>query len=152
MSYPKLRFDANRNSESIQGVSIMPIAKMVKLTVTGDENVDFMLAPENCWVDRVIAWTVTALSQGTVELGTDGNPDALIDSADYDETTGDTVATNRGSSNADSPNGLFLAAGDQLRITVSGTDDGNEAAEFRFLIIYYPFNIMTEYHYTLEAG
>lgn len=104
-----------------EGVSFVAKTILVELQITQAGNFDFLQLPAGTYVDRVIGRIMTPLDgAGTVELGTVANADEFIDTVDWDETLQDATATNRGSANANSPNGIFFAAATTLRITVGG--------------------------------
>ncbi len=106
---------------NMDGVTYQPHYVLIDVKVTGAANLDFFLAGKKVFIERADLFVIDALDgSGTVEVGVDGNADALIDTADYAEGTAGAHATNVGSANADNPGGLYLPDGDQLRVTVGG--------------------------------
>ena len=126
---PTLRYQAanwlNDSEEKpphdMDGVSYEPQYVLCDVEITGAANLDFFLAGKRVFIERVDLFVIEALDDGTVEVGVSDNADALIDTADYTETTAGQHATNVGSSNADNPKGLYLKDGGQVRITVAGS-------------------------------
>jgi hypothetical protein len=138
---PELRFDLV-GPNSLAGVSFVPKVITVTLDLsTGAGNYDFWTAPAGTLITRVDAVAEDAADgSATMELGTDGNADALIDTLDsFDPTSADAWATNHGSANADNPDGLFLPAGDVLRATIGGTPT---TGTVRLVIQYFELDAM----------
>lgn len=122
VSQPEVRFSkAGPNGQ--QGISyVEKVLAFKKESISGTSNNDFWVAPAGVFITQAFLRVDTGVDgSGTVELGTDSNADALIDTADYTEATAGNYATNIGSSNADNPEGLYLDAGDTIRLTVGGT-------------------------------
>jgi hypothetical protein len=119
---PTLRFDL-AGPYGFQGVSFEPkVVTFQKDAISGTSNNDFWAAPAGTFIAQAVIFADAALDgSGTVELGTDGNPDALIDQTDFDASTTDNWATNIGSTTAAGANGLYLPDGDIIRLAVGGT-------------------------------
>lgn len=119
---PELRF-SKAGPWSREGVALVPKTLSFKKTaISGTSNNDFWVAPAGVFIQQAFVRADVALDgSGTVELGTDGNPDALIDTTDFDPTTIGNSATNIGSATAVGANGLYLEAGDTIRLAVGGS-------------------------------
>jgi hypothetical protein len=119
---PEIRFDL-AGPMGLEGVSFVPkVVTFQKEDISGTSEDDFWAAPAGVFVTQAFVRADVALDgSGTVELGTDGNADALIDATDFDPTTINNSATNLGSATAAGAIGLYLAAGDLIRLTVGGT-------------------------------
>ena len=119
---PEIRF-SKYGPNSIEGIAYVPKVMFLKKTgISGTSNDDFFVAPAGVFVQQAMLRIDTELDgSGTVELGVDGNPDALIDQTDLDASTAGNWATNIGSTTATGANGLYLHAGDTLRLAVGGT-------------------------------
>jgi hypothetical protein len=123
-----------------EGVSFLPKIATVKLAVAAAGNYDFMTMPAGTFVAEVIAHVAVALDgTPTVNVGTDANSDAFIDTLDFDATTVNTTLSSAASTNANSPNGLYLAAADTLRIAVGGTPT---TGEVHLLVKWYEMDSM----------
>jgi len=150
MANPTIRFAPTRDSESIQGQSYAWKTLSGLITVTGPGTSSFFLAPAGALIRLVVARIETALdSSGTCEIGVDDNADALIDTADWTETTLNQFATNRGSANADFPNLMYLVAGDQLIITIGGTPT---VGSVHFLIEYMELDDIEDHHWEVTPA
>jgi len=119
---PEIRFNL-AGPMGMQGVSFAPkVAFFRKDGISGTSNDDFFVAPAGAFIAQaVIRCDLDLDGSGTVELGTDGNPDALIDTTDFDASTAGNWATNIGSASAAAANGLYLPSGDTIRLAVGGT-------------------------------
>ena len=146
---PNIRFDL-AGPYGFQGISW--IRKVINGTVviTGAGNVDFWVAPVDVFILNALMAVETVLDgAGTLELGVDGNSDALIDAVDWDPTGAGAFITMRGSATADSEAGLYLPSGDTLRLTAAATPTQGEV---RFVIEYYELADMFAQgeHFTLS--
>lgn len=93
-----------------------------KENISGTSNDDFWQAPAGTVITQAVIRCETALDgTPTVTLGTDGDPDALINSTDFDATSAGNWATNLGSGTAAGANGLYLDAGDAIRLAIGGS-------------------------------
>lgn len=119
---PEVRF-SKAGPWSKEGVSLVPkVLSFKKTAISGTSNNDFWVAPAGVLITRADVRIDVALDgSGTVELGTDGNPDALIDTTGLDTSTIGNWATNIGSASAAAANGLYLEAGDTIRLAIGGT-------------------------------
>ena len=108
---------------SDDGVSFVPkILAFKKDAISGTSDNDFWTAPTGVFIQIACIRAVVGLDGApTVQLGTDGNPDALIDATDFDSTVAGASASNLGSATAVGAVGLYLNAGDVLRLEVAGT-------------------------------
>lgn len=131
MGAPKVRVAALRDPDDMRGLAYVPELLVYELTAPTDKGA-YVLAEfsEAVLVKRADLWVETAFggTSPTLEIGTDTNNDALIDTADYNEEAADAYATNVGSSNADNPAGLMLADGDSLHATFGGSPNGTGKA------------------------
>jgi hypothetical protein len=84
---------------------------------SGSGYVDFWYAPPGTWITEVLAQIDVALDAGTVEIGQDGSQASLIGNAEWTATTINQYASSKQTT---APDGLFLPAGDILRVTVGG--------------------------------
>jgi hypothetical protein len=85
-----------------------------------------------------------------VTLGTDGTADALIDATDFDPLTLNASASNIGSATSVGAVGLYLAAGDNIRLTVTGAPTVGAVSG---CIIYFEMEAMIDrgVHFTLAT-
>jgi len=101
----------------------MPVAKTVwyEFTTSGSGYTDFMYVPAGTYIEEAVLIITEALDTGALlDLGTDGNDDALIDNGDITE---DAVGVADSSTTA--PMGMYFEAEDYLRLTVTNdTDQG----------------------------
>ena len=126
MVAPKIRIAALHRQDDMRGVAYVPELYVVKIdaplatgaVILAEYTTAILVKSCDLWVQTALG------SSDTCEIGVDDNFDALIDTADYDEETLNSWATNVGSSNADFPNGMILPAGDQLVAKFDGTPDG----------------------------
>jgi hypothetical protein len=105
------------------GKSFVPkVVTFKKDAISGTSNNDFFVAPAGTFIAQAVIFCDTLLDgSGTVTLGTDANPDALIDTTTFDASSAGNWATNIGSASASAANGLYLPSGDTLRLAVGGT-------------------------------
>lgn len=146
---PSIRFDL-AGPYGFQGVSWVRKSINGTLLVTQAGNIDFWAAPVDVFiVDAFLAVETVLDGTGTLTLGTDGNADALVDDLDWDPTGAGAFISMRGSATADNEDGLYLPAGDNLRLTAGGTPTQGEV---RFVIEYYELADMFNQgeHFTLS--
>ena len=119
---PEIRFH-KVGPNSLAGISYVPkTIAFKKHSIAGTSADDFWVAPAGVFVTQACMRVETALDgSGTVALGLDGDPDALITTTDFDASTTGAAASNIGSTLAVGAVGLYLNAGDTLRLTVGGT-------------------------------
>ncbi len=119
---PEIRF-SKAGPFSKEGVC--PVEKMLtfkKTAISGTSNDDFFVAPAGVFVTQAFIRADVALDgTAVVTLGTDGNADALIDATDFSATTINNSASNMNSTTAVGAIGLYLAAGDTLRLAITGS-------------------------------
>lgn len=137
---PEVRFDL-AGPMGMQGVSFVPkVVTFRKDAISGTSNNDFWVAPAGVFISQAFIRADTELDgSGTVELGTDGNPDALIDTTTFDPSTAGNSATNIGSATAAAANGLYLHASDTIRLAIGGTPTQGEVSGF---LVYYELTNM----------
>lgn len=136
---PSIRFDL-AGPYGFQGISFEPKVitfQLDEISATSDN--DFWAAPAGTLIAQAFIRAEAAVTGGTVTLGTDGDPDALINTTDFDATGTDNWATNIGSGTAAAANGLYLPAGDNIRLAVGGTPT---AGAVQGVIIYYELDAM----------
>ena len=104
-----------------EGVSYQPKVMWFKFTTAGSGYNDFLYVPPGTYVEEAVLIITEALDTGALlDLGTDGNDDALIDNGDITE---DAVGVADSSTTA--LMGMYFEAGDYLRLTVTNdTDQG----------------------------
>ena len=104
-----------------EGVSFMPKVLWFEFTTAGSGYNDFLYVPPGTYIEEAVLVITDALDTGALlDLGTDGNDDALIDNADVTE---DAVGVADSSTTALA--GLYFSAEDMLRLTVTNdTDQG----------------------------
>lgn len=139
---PMIRFDAG-GPFAFSGVSFTPkVITFSKTGIAGTENDDFMNVPAETFIAQAFIRVDTAVNNdGVVTLGTDGNPDALIDATDFVAATEGNSATNIGSTTAAGATGLYLHAGDVLRLATTGTATAGAVSGF---IVYYELASMND--------
>jgi hypothetical protein len=128
---PKVRHN-QKGPFSDDGLCYVPkVLTFKKDAISGTSNNDFWVAPTGVFIQIAGMRVVTALD-GTpvVTLGTDGNPDALIDATDFDATTIGNSASNIGSATAVGAIGLYLNAGDTIRLAITGSPTVGEVQGF----------------------
>lgn len=140
---PTIRFDL-AGPFGFEGVSFVPkVVTFEKTGISGTSNDDFWAAPAGTFIAQAFIKCDTDLDgSGTVTLGTDGNPDALIDTTGFDASSAGNWGTNIGSSTASDANGLFLAAADNIRLAVGGTP--TQGAVSGFIVYYEVAPMLTE--------
>jgi hypothetical protein len=139
---PEVRFDL-AGPMGMEGVSFIPkVVTFEKTGISGAGNDDFWAAPAGCFISQAYIRADVALdSGGTVELGTDGDADALIDTTDFTATGLGNSASNLGSATAAGAIGLYLEAGDLIRLTVGGTPTVGAVSG---CIVYYELDAMID--------
>jgi len=132
---PSVRFD-KRGPYSFEGISFVPkVITFKKDAISGTSNNDFWVAPAGTFITKACIRIETALDgSGVVTLGTDANPDALIDATDFDTSTIGNSASNVGSATAVGAIGLYLDAADTIRLAVTGAPTVGAVSGF---IVYY---------------
>lgn len=130
---PSIRF-SKVQPEGMAGISFAPKIFTVELDVGSTGVIEVCRVPAGTIVFRADAWVVEALDTGTVELGSTGDADGLIDTADYTETSLNAHATNVGSAAA-TPEGIFFPTASRIVATVSSSTGGGIASGLiRFVI------------------
>lgn len=104
-----------------EGVSYAPKVVWFKFTTSGSGYSDFLYVPAGTYIEEAVLFVSEALDTGALlDLGTDGNDDALIDNGDITE---DAIGVADSSTTALA--GLYFSAEDILRLTVTNdTDQG----------------------------
>jgi len=139
---PSVRFDKS-GPYAFQGISFLPkVLCFSKEGIAGTENEDFFVAPAKTFITQAfIQVDTTVNNSGVVLLGIDGNPDALIDATDFDASAAGNSASNIGSATAAGAIGLFLNAGDTIRLSTTGTATAGAVSGF---IVYYELAAMKD--------
>lgn len=137
---PTIRF-SKAGPYGLEGLSFAPkVITFSKTGIAGTEDEDFWVAPAGTFIAQAFITVDTSVTNsGVVTLGTDGDPEALIASTDFDASTIGNYATNIGSTNATNPEGLFLNAGDTIRLATTGTADAGAVSGF---LVYYEVDAM----------
>lgn len=137
---PSVRFDL-AGPYGFQGVSFVPkVVTFRKDNISGTSNNDFWAAPAGTFIAQVFVRADTALDGGgTVTIGTDGDPDAFINTTDFTATGLGNSATNIGSATAAAAAGLYLSAADNIRLAVGGAPTVGAVSGF---ILYYEMPAM----------
>lgn len=119
---PEIRF-SKAGPNGIQGISFAPkVITFNKDDISGTSDNDFWAAPAGTLITFASIVADVALDgSGTAELGTDGNPDALIDTTGFDPTTTGNFGSSLASTTAANQFGLYLAAADNIRLAIGGT-------------------------------
>lgn len=98
-----------------EGVSFLPKVLWFEFTTAGSGYDDFLYVPAGTYIEEAVLIITEALDTGALlDLGTDGNDDALIDNGDITE---DAVGVADSSTTA--PMGMYFEAEDLLRLTVT---------------------------------
>jgi hypothetical protein len=98
-----------------EGVTFAANVKWFKFTTAGSGYNDFLYVPPGTYIEEAVLVITEALDTGALlDLGTDGNDDALIDNTDITE---DAVGVADSSTTA--PMGMYFEAEDFLRLTVT---------------------------------
>jgi hypothetical protein len=121
---PRVRFAEHFNPGNVAALAYVPKTIAVQLEPSAAGTFDFWTAPAGVIITRSDIFCEVAFdgTTPTVELGTDGDDDALIDTTGFDCTTEGNWGTNIGSASAAAATGLYLPSGDTMRLTVTGTD------------------------------
>ena len=137
---PETRFNL-AGPMGIQGISFLPkVVTFFKDAISGTSDNDFWVAPPGTFIAQAFIRAHTALDgSGTATLGTDGNPDALIDSTDFTPTTIGNSASNIGSATAVGAIGLYLKDGDTIRLAICGSPTVGALSGF---LVYYEMGAM----------
>jgi len=138
-SQPTVRFNM-AGPYGLQGVSYEPKIMFIKKTVTTTEGYDdFWVAPSGTFITHAFG-LVTGGSGNTttqVSLGQDGSAHSIIAYTDLSAQTAGNATYFQ--------TGIYLNAGDTLRITVGGTA---AAAEVYYILEYFETGAMTP-HFSL---
>jgi len=104
-----------------EGVSFEPKVLWFEFTTAGSGYEDFLYVPAGTYIEEAVLFITEALDTGALlDLGTDGNEDALIDNGDV---TVDAVGVADSSTTA--AMGMYFEDEDYLRLTVTNdTDQG----------------------------
>jgi len=140
---PSIRFDKG-GPYAFAGVSHLPkIINFEKVAISGAENEDFVILPPGTFISlAVLRCDTTVNNNGVVTLGTDGDPDALVDNTDFGTGTAAGVcASNIGSATAAGAVGLYLPDGDTIRLATTGTATAGAVSGF---IVYYEMDSMED--------
>jgi hypothetical protein len=127
---PEIRFH-HVGPNSLAGVSYLPKTILVKkVWGTTTENDDFMTLPTGAFIVHAYAvCTVgTASANVQISLGQDGATTSLIAYTNF-------TCQTAGQATAYTGSGIYLSAGDTLRVTVAGT--GAAAGEAVFILQYF---------------
>lgn len=121
---------------SKDGVAFAPkVLSFKKTGIAGAENEDFVQLPAGTFIAQAFLRCDTIVNNsGVVTLGTDGDPDALINGTDFSGAAVGNHATNIGSATALGANGLYLPDGDTIRLATTGTATQGAVSGF---IVYY---------------
>jgi hypothetical protein len=136
---PSVRFDS-AGPFGFEGVSFVPkVIFFRKDDISGTSNNDFWAAPAGTYIAQVGVRCTTVLDgSGTVEVGTDGNPDAFVDTTGFDASTTASFGTNIGTTVA-AASGLYLPSGDNIRLAIGGTPTQGAVEGF---VVYYEVGAM----------
>jgi len=138
---PSIRFDKG-GPYAFTGVSHLPkIINFKKTGISGTENEDFVILPAGTFISQaVLRCDTTVNNSGVVTLGTDGDPDALVDNTDFGTGTAAGVwASNIGSATSAAKTGLYLPSGDTIRLATSGDATAGAVSGF---IVYFELDAM----------
>jgi hypothetical protein len=104
-----------------EGVSYEPKVLWIEFTTAGSGYSDFLYVPPGTYIEEAVLIITEALDTGALlDLGTDGNDDALIDNSDI---SADAVGVADSSTTA--AMGMYFEDEDLLRLTVTNdTDQG----------------------------
>lgn len=140
---PSIRFDL-AGPFAKAGVSYLPkVLAFEKKGIAGTAFDDFVTLPAGTFITQAFLRVDTTVNNsGVVTLGVDGNPDALIDATDFDAGAVGNMATNIGSATAEGANGLYLPAGDTIRLAHTGT--ATTGAVSGFLVYFEMASIVDE--------
>lgn len=119
---PEIRFN-RAGPNGLQGISFSPkVITFKKDEISGTSDNDFWAAPAGTFIALASIVADVALDgSGTATLGTDGNPDALIDDTGFDPTTTGNFGSSMASTTAANQFGLYLSAADNIRLAIGGT-------------------------------
>jgi len=107
-----------------EGVGYLPKVQWYKFTTSGSGYSDFLYVPAGTYIEEAVLVITEALDTGALlDLGTDGNDDALIDNTDITED-----AVGIADSSTTAAMGMYFSAGDTLRLTV--TNDTNQGTVY----------------------
>lgn len=137
---PSIRFNLG-GPYAFSGVSFTPkVMTFSKTGIAGTENDDFIVLPAETFIELAVMQVDKVVNNsGVVTLGTDGDADALINAADFSAATDGNVGSNLGSATSAGKAGLFLHAGDTLRLATTGTATEGAVSGF---IVYYELSSM----------
>lgn len=140
---PSIRHSKAGPFATPEGISFLPkIANFKKTGISGTENDDFLILPAGTFIAQAfIRCDATVNNSGVVTLGTDGDPDALIDAGGFDPSAAGNSATNIGSTTAAGANGLYLPDGDTIRLATTGTATEGGVSGF---LVYYQLEAMED--------
>jgi hypothetical protein len=136
---PSVRF-SSEGPFGFEGISFVPkVITFKKDAISGTSDNDFWAAPAGTYILQVGVRCDTLLDgSGTVQLGTDGNPDAFVDTTGFDASTTASFGTNIGTTVA-AASGLYLPAGDNIRLEIGGTPTVGAVSGF---IVYFEADAM----------
>lgn len=134
MAQPQIRFKrvhspAFADGELDRGKSYLERTEVFEFTTSGSGYTDFLFVPAGTYIEKATLLITAALDTGALlDLGTDGNEDALIDNTDITED-----AVGVATSETTAPDGLYFEDDDYLRLTVGNDNSqGTVIVKLRF--------------------
>lgn len=120
LGQPSIRFNG-AGPFGFQGIAFVPkVVTFRKAAIAGTTTDDFYVAPAGCYIlDAFIRADIAVNNSGTVTLGTDGDPDALITTTGFSCGTTGNFAHSLSSTLTNT--GLYMNAGDTIRLACAGT-------------------------------
>lgn len=115
---PRIRYAEYYNPASIEGISFLPKIITIEKTIADTGVTNLVALPAECFIRRVDAVVKTACTatNGTIDIGFDGDTDGLIDNT--------VLALTTANAHASFATGEYLASGDILACEVTTAVDG----------------------------
>jgi len=139
--HKKVHTPAFQAGEIDEGNGYLPKVLAYEFTTSGSGYDDFLYVPPGTFIEKAVLFVKEALDTGALlDLGTDGNEDALIDNTDVTEDAVGAVNTS-----TTAPNGLYFEDGDMLRLTVG--NDNSQGVVVVYLWLWNFLEVATQgYH------
>lgn len=123
MKQPLVRTKLTHDPASMEGQAyLLPaVALIYDVATSGSGAHNIYSVPAGTWLVEAQAILLTALDVGTLDIGLDGDTDALIDNTEWNEQSQYAVASSKQTT---APDGIFFSAQDNIAVEVAGAGSG----------------------------
>lgn len=123
MKQPLVRTKLTHDPASMEGQAyLLPaVAITVDVATSGSGVTNIYTVPAGTWLVEAQAILLEALDVGTLDIGLDGDTDALIDNTEWNEQTQYAVASSKQTT---APDGIYFSAQDNLAVEFAGAGSG----------------------------